>query len=315
MLLGDRKGQRVRIGFMGDVMLGRLVNEVLKDEDPKYPWGNVLPILQKNDINIINLETTMTISEDLVPKVFNFKSDPKNVQVLKEGNVDIVNLANNHIFDFGVRGLLETISVLDNAGIKHVGAGKDIKAAQKAVIIEKNGIKIGVIGFTDNEPSWKATDDKPGTNYVHIGDIALIKEAIKPVREIVDILIITIHWGPNMRQAPTETYRDFAHEIIDAGVDIIHGQSAHIFQGIERYKNKLILYDTGDFIDDYAIDPVLRNDQSFLFLVDVDKNNIIDIQLVPVVISNFQVNKADSQKGKAMIEKINLLSRDLLEKK
>lgn len=278
------------IGFGGDLMIGRLVNNHLNVVNPTYVWGNLLPILRSNDLNFVNLETTLTRSLKQVPKVFNFKADPEKVDVLTEGQIQIVNIANNHILDYSEEGLLETIRMLDQANILHVGAGQNINEAKAPVIIEKSGIKIGFLGCTDNEPTWKASMSHPGTNFLDVGDLIPIRESIIDLRKQVDLLILSIHWGPNMRQRPLPNFRRFAHELIDLGVDIIHGHSAHIFQGVEVYKNKLILYDTGDLIDDYAVDPVLRNDQSFYFIVEVDKTRILSLKMVPTLISDFQVN-------------------------
>ena len=113
-----------------------------------------------------------------------------------------------------------------------------------------------------------------------------------------------------MREKPSQDFINFAHEMIDAGIDIIHGHSAHIFQGIEIYKNKLILYDTGDFVDDYVTDPLLRNDQSFFFEVTVDKNGPTHLQLTPVVIRNMQVNSATDATQITMIKRIQQLSAE-----
>lgn len=302
--------KEIVIGFAGDTMLGRLVNTYIEQMSYTYPWGNVLPILKKNDINIINLETTLTKSDTKIPKVFNFKATPEKVKALQEANIHIVNLANNHILDFDIEGLIETIHTLDNAKIKHVGAGINRQAAKKPVIIEKHGIKIGIIGYTDYPSEWQATENKPGTNFITIGDIEKIKQDIKHIKEKTDFLIVSIHWGPNMRQKPSKAFIDFAHQMIDAGVDIIHGHSAHIFQGIEIYKNKLIMYDTGDFVDDYHIDPILRNDQSFLYLVMLNKTGIKKIKLIPLIIDNMQVNRAKGPNKKEIINKIKQLSQE-----
>ncbi len=303
--------KKLVIGFMGDVMLGRGVNEAVdKNNSYTYPLGDLLPIIKKNDINIINLETTFTSSQDAANKVFTFKAGPGKVQVLKLAGIDIANLANNHILDFGKLGMRQTIETLDKAGILHVGAGGDIDQASKPVILEKKGIKIAVLGYTDNEPGWRAAKSTPGINYVRVGDIEKIRNDIAGLKKQVDFVIVSIHWGPNMRQRPSEEFKLFAHKIIDAGADIIHGHSAHIMQGIEMYKSKLILYDTGDFIDDYVVDPVLRNDQSFLYLVTVDKKNIKNIKLVPVLIKNYQVNLAKANDYKSIIKRIRLLSEE-----
>lgn len=310
----EKNPQEVVIGFGGDTMLGRLVNETISQmqgEDRfRYPWGTVLPYLQNTDLNLVNLETTLTNSNKIVPKVFNYKASPEKVAILKEGNIEVVTLANNHIGDFSDEGLLETLDTLDKAGIQHVGAGANIGAAQKPVIITKNNIRIGIIGYTDNEPGWLATNEKPGTNYIRVGDIETITEQIKELRPNVDILIVTSHWGPNKRQRPTQEFINFAHAIIDAGADIIHGHSAHIFQGIELYKNKVIFYDTGDFVDDYAVDPILRNDRSFFYTVTIEKNGVKKIKLIPTLISNMQVNVATGTERDAILKRLQELSAD-----
>lgn len=301
----------ITISLAGDLMIGRLVNEHLDYVPPSYIWGNFLPILKKTDLNIVNLEAALTTSTREVPKVFNFKADPHKVKVLQEANIDVVNLANNHVLDYSEEGLLETLSTLDKAKILHVGAGKNIKEAQAPVILEKKEIRIGILGCTDNEPTWLATQKKPGTNYLQVGDIEAIQDSISDLRKKVDILILSIHWGPNMRERPTPSFIHFAHQLIDLGVDILHGHSAHIFQGIEQYQGKLILYDTGDFVDDYYVDPFLRNDRSFLFIVEVNKQRICSLRLIPSLIENFQVNKATGENAALAIHRMQQLSAEL----
>src|SRR3989344_1225755 len=308
----EKSKDSLLIGFTGDVMLGRLVNEQVSMTNYAYPWGNVLPLLKATDLNVINLETTLTTSNKIVPKVFNYKADPDKVESLTEAKVDVANLANNHILDFDIEGMVETISVLDKAGIKHVGAGKDKTEASRALIIKKKNITIGILGYTDNEPDWEAKENTPGVNYIEINDESAEKVAkeVKALKSKVDIVIFSIHWGPNMKQAPSEEFRSFAHEIIDAGVDIFHGHSAHIFQGIEIYNKKAIFYDTGDFVDDYYVTPELRNDQSFFYLIEVDKKGITKIQLVPTLISAMQVNLAEGVDYNETISRVKILSKD-----
>ena len=103
---------------------------------------------------------------------------------------------------------IETTQALDSKKIKHVGAGQNINQARKLEILEKNGIKIGVIGYTDNEPDWAATSEKAGINYVRIGQIEKIEHDIKSIRDQVDVLIVSIHWGPNKIERPEKTFID-----------------------------------------------------------------------------------------------------------
>jgi poly-gamma-glutamate capsule biosynthesis protein CapA/YwtB (metallophosphatase superfamily) len=307
----NRQEEKITLGLAGDVMIGRLVDDYLNDVPPKYIWGNLLPFLQSTDLNLINLETTLTHSVNTIPKTFNFKASPSKVQSLIEGSIHVVNLANNHILDYSGEGLLETLDTLKTAHIQHIGAGKNFSEAAAPVILSRKGIKIGILGCTDNEEEWKATESHPGTFYLEVGDLEAIRNSIIKLRPQVDLLILSIHWGPNMRQRPSAQFRAFAHQLIDTGADLIHGHSAHIFQGVEAYRGKLILYDTGDFIDDYAVDSILRNDRSFFFLVDINKNGIRFLRLIPTLISNFQVNRAQGTEAQEALQLMQNLSQEL----
>lgn len=300
----------VLLALMGDVMLGRLVDEDTAQLPMSYVWGDTLSILQKADFRLINLETTLTSCEKAVPKVFNFRARPTRVHSLTEAHIDVVNLANNHSLDFGFNGLFETLETLDKAHVKRVGAGKNADEARRPVILNRGSISIGILGCTDNEPGWIAGEDKPGVHYVDIADPKSLIRDVKELRKRVDFVILTIHWGPNMREHPDALFIKFAHMMIDNGVDIIHGHSAHIFQGVEFYKNKLILYDTGDFIDDYRVDPVLRNDRSFLFLIEVSKQKIEHLFLIPILISNHQANLAKGEDFEWAKSRMQQLSKE-----
>ena len=292
---------------MGDVMIGRSVSQKISEEGYDYPWGDVLPYLKQPGVNIINLETALTGSVKRVSKVFNFKADPDQVKTLARAHIHVANIANNHILDFSEEGLLETIRMLEIEKIQYTGAGKNSAEARKPAVINCNGIKIGVIGCTDNESRWKA-DGHPGTYYVKVGDLTELKTDIQSIRSQVDILILSAHFGPNMVERPKRNEIGFKHQLIDLGVDIIHGHSAHIFQGIELYHGKIILYDTGDFIDDYYSDPELRNSRSFLFEIQIAEKKIRGMKLLPVLIERMQVNFATDEVAKWSIARMQYLS-------
>lgn len=286
---------KVIIGLAGDVMIGRNVNTVITAKGYVHPWGNILPILKGTDVNIINLETTLTNSQQIVDKMFNFKAAPDKVTTLTEAHITAVNLANNHILDYSEEGLTETIDTLDAVHIQHTGAGRNAQEAGQPVMINCHSISLGIAGFTDNEPGWKALPSGSGTNYIDIDHEPDRQKALKIIQQLsqtTDIVIASIHWGPNMKEKPGQRFIELAHDMIEFGATLIHGHSAHIFQGIELYRNKCILYDTGDFVDDYAVNPLLRNDHSFFFVAEADKTGITHLQLIPVLIRQCQVNQA-----------------------
>lgn len=292
-------------------MIGRSVDAVITEQGYAYVWGNVLPLLRDTDVSVINLETTLTNSNKIVPKVFNFKASPDKIKTLTEARIKLANIANNHILDYAEEGLAETLQTLKAAGIQYAGAGMNEEEAARPAFIEKNGLRVALLGFSDNEPGWKAGANKSGINYINVSDKSQRQralEAIENTRRNSDFVIVSIHWGPNMVEEPSDEFIAFAHEMAEHGAAIIHGHSAHIFHGIEIYKNTVVLYDTGDFIDDYVVDPVLKNNHSFLFLLEVNREGIERLRLVPVLINNYQVNLAKGKSYEWSIKRMQHLS-------
>ena len=300
----------------GDVMLGRLVNEVVLERGPKHIWGSTLDLLRSADATLVNLECVIAKGGErfFPPRVFYFRADPRTAQALSVAGIDFVSLANNHALDFQAEGLLETIDHLDGLGIAHAGAGRNRKAASKPAIIEVSGVKIGVVASADHFREYGAGEDSPGTNLIEVNlegkTVERVRTAVRAARTAgAELVVFSIHWGPNMRQVPTPNFIDFAHAVMDAGADIFHGHSAHIFQGIEVYDGKLILYDTGDLIDDYYVDPDLRNDQQLLYIVKATQAGIERLEMVPLLINNMQVNIAQGENFEVIRERLARLSR------
>jgi poly-gamma-glutamate capsule biosynthesis protein CapA/YwtB (metallophosphatase superfamily) len=299
-------------------MLGRLVNHLLREVPPEYPWGDTKPLFRNCDWRMCNLECA--ISDRSTPwarteKAFHFASDAKNVAVLQAAQIDAVSLANNHVLDFDYEGMFETLAVLDRVGVKHAGAGRDLDAAIKPAISEIKGTKIGVIAFTDNQPEWEAAADHPGIFYLPIDAsderACLLLDTISRVRKNVELLIVSGHWGPNWGYEPLAAHVKFGHLLIDAGADIIFGHSGHVFRGIELYRGRPIIYCAGNFIDDYAVDEVERNDESFIFLVHVKNGRLSGLTLFPTVIAECQARLARARQSREIAFKMASLCAKL----
>jgi poly-gamma-glutamate synthesis protein (capsule biosynthesis protein) len=310
----------VTLALVGDVMLGRGVNEVLRTMSPEQPWGDVLPLLDSADLRIINLECALTDHKQpwrRTPKVFHFRADPSAIEVLRAVRVDSCSLANNHTLDFEEQGLLDTLEHLEAAGIPYAGAGRNREeATQPALLRAHPNHAVALLAFTDNEPPFAAEADRPGTNYLPVSVepevLRRVEEAIAAVREAgAKTVVFSNHWGPNMVQRPNDLFRRFAHAVIDRGADIYYGHSAHIFQGVEIYRGKPILYDTGDFIDDYAVDPDLRNDWSFLFKISLEDGEFRRLDLFPVALSYARVESATGAERRAIMDRMESLSREM----
>lgn len=300
--------------FVGDVMLGRLVNEILWKKPPAYPWGDNLPIFWDADIRICNLECVISdrgTPWTITPKVFHFRSDAKNVETLKIAGINVVSLANNHALDYGYQALFDMLKIFDNAGIHRAGAGINFDEASRPALFEKGGTKIGFIAITDNEPEWEATVESPGVFYVpidiHDDRAKRLFEIVRQTKKETDLLIVSAHWGPNWDYRPQPEHISFGHSLIDAGADIIFGHSCHVFQGIEIYKGRPIIYSAGDFIDDYAVDEIERNDQSFIFTIETRGSQIYRLRLYPTIINDFQARLASQSEARKISGKMQKL--------
>jgi poly-gamma-glutamate synthesis protein (capsule biosynthesis protein) len=309
--------QSAKLGFVGDLMFGRLVNQQLHRRNPEWFWGDVIGLLKEADAIFGNLECAITTSDHQwrrTAKVFHFRANPAAVSVLKAGNIRFVSLANNHAMDFEARGLLDTIRHLDEGGIAHAGAGADRARAYAPAIVQAGPLKVGLFAVTDNMHEWAATPNAPGICHVNpaTGEGGPTAEDFRRLREAgADLIVVSAHLGPNMRQRPNPTLRAYKRRLAEQGADIVHGHSSHIVQGLERIGSSLVFHDAGDFVDDYAIDPELRNDLSFLFLVEASKSGIGRVRLIPVRLYVAQVRRAPPDDAAVVCERMQALSREL----
>jgi poly-gamma-glutamate capsule biosynthesis protein CapA/YwtB (metallophosphatase superfamily) len=313
----------IALALTGDVMLGRKVAEALNYHmRPEEPWGDVMPLLDAADLRIINLECAITENErpwTRTPKVFHFRTQPSAIETLRTARIDACSLANNHTLDFEEQGLLDTLEHLDAAGIRHAGAGRNREEAADPAILTvpaDHTRRVALLAFTDNESPFAATTDRPGTNYLPVSlrpeVLRRVEMAVSAARKMgVGTVIVSNHWGPNMVQRPKAIFRRFARAVIDLGVDIYYGHSAHVFQGMEIYRGKPILYDTGDFIDDYAVDKKFRNDWSFLFQVSLEEGRFERLDLTPVKLSYARVNLARGGERETILDRMERLSAEM----
>ncbi|MGD0290469.1 MAG: CapA family protein [Candidatus Binataceae bacterium] len=301
----------LRLLLVGDVMIGRVVNEMLRSGPPGYLWGDTKHLFRESDWRACNLECVISdigSPWNATPKVFHFRSNAKNITVLKEAGIDAVSLANNHTLDFGYAAMGQMLELLDRAGIRHAGAGPNLDASTRPAICDVKGAKIGLVAFTDNQPEWEADANCPGVFYLPIdADDERARRLLETVREAkraVDILVVSAHWGPNWGYKPLAAHVKFGRLVVDAGADVVFGHSAHVFHGIELYKGRPILYSTGNFVDDYAVDETERNDESFVFTLDFVANRFFRLRLYPTVIADCQVQLASGDRAKRIASKM-----------
>jgi poly-gamma-glutamate capsule biosynthesis protein CapA/YwtB (metallophosphatase superfamily) len=284
----------VRLGLAGDTMLGRGVADALGSRPPQSLFApEVVAAAREADVLVLNLECC--ISERGRPwpdprKPFFFRAPPAAVEALTHLGVDCVTLANNHALDFGEGALLDTFQHLAGAGIAWVGAGEEVERARAPVVLHGGGIAIGVVAVTDHPAEFAVAADRPGVAFARLGSGELpgwIVDAISAIE--TDAVLVTPHWGPNMVAEPLPRVRAAGSALVAAGATLVAGHSAHVFHGVEGP----VLYDLGDFLDDYRVDPVLRNDLGLLFLVDLEGGRPVRLEAVPLKLEYCHTRLAD----------------------
>lgn len=263
-------------------MLGRGVVEHLASKRPETLFAQeVVDAARDADLFVLNLECCISNRGAPWPipgKPFFFRAPPAAVEALSHLGVDCVTLANNHALDFGPEALLDTVRYLSDAGIASVGAGPDVQSARAPAILTANGFRLGVLGIADHPKDFAAGPDRPGIAFADLrtevpGWLAELVHGTK-----ADAVMVTPHWGPNMTSEPVPHVRAAARQIIGTGASLIAGHSAHVFQGVDGP----ILYDLGDFLDDYAVDPILRNDLGLMLFVTIDEQGPVRLEAIPL---------------------------------
>ncbi len=305
----------MKIAFVGDIMLGRLMNDELKDARPTFPWGDTLPVLGRADLRVGNLECVLADDGEPWPgKAYHYRSDSKNIESLKAAGFGAVSLANNHALDYGAPALEAMVSAFEQEHILHAGAGADSEASRRLAVWQHNKLKVGVIAMTDNEPEWEAGTRTPGVYYVptdiHDSRAKELLKLIRASKRQVHLLIVSAHWGSNWGLDVPVEHRTFAHALVQAGADMVYGHSAHTVRGLEVYRNKPIIYSAGDFVDDYAVDQFERNDESFIFMLETQGAIPTVLHLYPTIIIDYRAHLAQGN-ARPIAGRMQQLSNEL----
>ena len=290
--------------------------------DPSYVWGAALDELNRARPNarIINLETAITRSDSYVPKGINYRMSPENASCLTAARIDCCILGNNHVLDWGSAGLLDTLDVLDKLEIKCAGAGRDLaQATAPATLHTGGGGRLVIFSFasvTSGAPCrWAAAADRPGLNVLADLSAASADRIVDQITQIWrpgDVVIVSIHWGENWGYEIPDDQTSFAHTLVErAPVSVIHGHSSHHAKAIEIYRNRLILYGCGDFLNDYegiGGYEEFRDDLALMYFADIDLTSadLVALEMMPLQIRRFQLvasSQADTDWLRGMLDR------------
>ena len=239
----DREASLV---FVGDIMVAERPGELIaRGVDPFQPFA---PLLASHDLRIGNLECVVATGGTALAKPYTFRADPGVLPVLKR-HFDAMSLANNHSGDFGKAAFAEQLDLMRGAGLAGFGGGRNATEAHAPLVIERNGLRIALLGYLEFKPrSFEADATRPGVAWS--GEDEQVIEDIVAARTVhhADIVIPFMHWGWEEEAQPSPRLRAFARRMIDAGADMVVGGHPHVTQGAEVYRGKPIVYSLGNFL-------------------------------------------------------------------
>ena len=258
--------------FVGDIMVAETPGELIsRGEDPFQPFA---ALLSSHDVRIGNLECVVATTGTAEEKPYTFRADPRTLPVLKR-HFDAVSLANNHSGDFGKSAFAEQLALMDKAGLPYFGGGRDATAAHAPWIVERNGVRIALLGYVEFKPrSFEADASRPGVAWSGEDDDVI--EDIIAARRVhrADIVIPFMHWGWEDEPDPSPRLRAFARRMIDAGADMVVGGHPHVTQGAEYYRGKPIIYSLGNFLFNGFDTPATTT--GWVLSARVDRTGVVD---------------------------------------
>lgn len=299
----NKKGD-ITLSFVGDVSLADNWDIMPKYDERKIGiYGvldeEVLSIMNNADIMVANNEFTLSNRGTRLNKAYTFKGDPKRASIYKEMGVDLVSLANNHIYDYGHDAFIDTLNTLKSQDIAFVGAGNNIEEAKKPYYYIINGYKIAFLNATRAEKNIitpEATENKEGVFRCY--DPSLFIEEIQKAKQESDYVVALIHWGKEQSHTLEQVQIDTGKKYIDAGADVLVGSHAHVLQGIEIYNGKLIAYNLGDFLfNDWTTETGILN-------VNIANDGKLSYKFIPCLQSNVKTNLLKGDKKTNLINKM-----------
>ncbi|MGB3340909.1 MAG: CapA family protein [bacterium] len=294
-----------RISFcaVGDILLDRGIRRSIAAASVDHPFENVTDFINEFDLAFCNLECPVSATGKSTGKIYCFRADTNFFLGVKNAGFNVFSLANNHIIDWGEKSCLDTKELIEKNELFAFGAGKDQTEALEPLIVSKNGLRIaflGSVGTPLKNVIWPITKSGPGQ-----ATLEQLTERINVVRNYVDFVVVSMHWGIEYEHIPRSHQITWAHALIDAGADLIIGHHPHVLQSIEVYENRIILYSLGNFVFDQH---KLYQRQSGVFSCIFKSGRIDSACFHPVMINNFQPEIAQDTVFKVIAQKMNMIS-------
>lgn len=332
--MATRKAKSTSFIAGGDVAINR--------SKGRGAFGELAPVFKKAGVAFVNLELPLSRRGKAQPDKILLRGTPEMADALTEASFDTVSLANNHMFDYGDDAFADTLALLKKIELPYTGAGMNLAAARRPAILERGGLKIGILCFSSILPrgyaatasrpglnairahtayeAWRDVNEYPGTipkvvTWTRAEDLARMKSDIRALKKRADAVVVNHHWGTSMLHRHQDYQTELGRASVDAGADLVLGGHAHVLQGIEMYKGAPIVYSMGNLIFDFAI-PFFTaaSKQTFLFGCTLEKGGIKNPHFTPCWSGDFEkprILSPRSGRGKAIAELMQGLSAPL----
>jgi poly-gamma-glutamate synthesis protein (capsule biosynthesis protein) len=237
-----------RLIFAGDVMFSRQVRrDILASGDMAMPFHKIAGLMSASDIAFVNMESPFSDEGPYYPGGLIFHAAPEMISGLQLAHIALASTANNHARDCGAHGVEFTVNWLRSQGISAVGSGLTEQEAHNGVVLERNGMRFGFLGYTYDQSNgnWKDTDPR-----VAVAKVDIMRADVARMRTRCDVVIVSMHHGIEYMPKPSAAQVEFAHAAIDAGATLVVGHHPHVIEPTEEYHGGEIIYSLGNFVFD-----------------------------------------------------------------
>jgi len=298
-------GQKLVLALMGDVLLAEGVGQAIASHGPEYPWQDAADQIRGADLAIANLECPVSAGGQPEPgKEYTFRADPGALAGAVKAGLDVFTLANNHVLDYGREALLDTVRHLEEKGLSHAGAGAGEAGAVKPALLNVKDKKVAVLAFSRIIPrsDWIATPEQHGVASGH--HYQLMLESVREAAAGSDLTVVSLHWGNEYDDFPGPGEVKLAHELVDAGADVVVGHHPHVLQGIEIYKGRIIAYSLGNFI--FTTSPHLKGREGAILQVTAGGEEY-QARVIPTGIDRGAVKVLRGKERKGVLDRLSQL--------
>lgn len=274
LLLASAAGA-VTLSAVGDIRLDGPIQQIAK-EGADAPSRAIKHLLDA-DIVFGNLETPVTTRGTKFAKTWNFRSRPENLKILTAAGFNLLNIANNHVWDYGEQGFLDTLKHLEKGRWRYVGGGRDRDEAERVTLLRFPELTVGFLGMTSTNPKegW-AKPGKPGVMY---SDFTRVRDAVARAKKRCDVLVVSFHGGTELAPEPNDIQKSVSRAAIDGGADLFLGHHPHVLQPVELYKGKPIVHSLGNF---FFVSPSTATRPTAVVRAELSKEGVKSLEIVPV---------------------------------